>query len=366
MILLLLPVFFAFFCMFLVELCSIALFMHLFVFFAGSDCRFQLFFLNRIALSCVEFFSKMTTPFKLKNSAGENPQLVRNASKEQSAMIQKHMAENKKKKEETRRALNDARVPVERLSPLALTEAQRKQLEAMQKTPAKEDETQRLETLWRGGGDGENSDSGDDHYDSDGDPEFIPPEERGESGEEDDGDESGGQRRRFIPLTFDASKADGNAETAARRLHRRGVRHSRNAKLREAAGVTFKERRERAEDNLRKLRDAKKMKTKERKRPLRLYRSDVLDKAVEEYQEEREKRVVGPGGQAPKGTGVRAIAKRVNIPKSTLHDHSKKKRRKILGKFQNFRLFFHFLISDSSGCDFSYFHWISLDYSKST
>lgn len=294
----------------------------------------------------------MTTPWKIKTTSDPKSRQhppVREASEEQAAKIRKHIAENKEKekeqkKEETLRALKDATVPVERLSPLTLTEAQRKQLEAM-KTPAKEEENQRLETLWRGGDDDSEDSDIDDHHDSDADPEFIPREERGESGDEDD--DSGEPRRRFIPLTYDASKADGNAETAARRQQRRGVRQSQKAKAREAAGVTFQQRRERAEGNLRKLRDTKKMKAKERKRPLRLYSCDVLDKAVALYEEGREKRVLGPGGQAPKGTGVRAIAKKFNLPKSTVQDHAdprKKKRRKILGELQNFRVLIHFLI----------------------
>lgn len=336
----------------------------------------------------------MTSKYKIKFSDQENlQQPVREPTEDEAANIRNRIAMNKeeeekrkeetrralndaaeirrqeeKKKEATRRALNDVRVPVERLSPLALTEEQKKQLLNAQKTPSKEEQEERMRALWTGGNVGEDDDddqdSGDDHEDSDFDPEYIPAGERGESGLEEDDEEDSGPR--FIPLKFDASKADGNAQTAARREARRGVRQAKKIKLREAAGVTFKQRRERAVENLRKLQNEKKLKAKERKRPVRKYTLEVLDKAVELYGEERNKGLRGPGGQPVKGSGVRAIAKRLGLPKSTVHDHydpKKKKRRKIMGEFENFIFLVRFLMLDCSNCDFSSF---SFEYIKYT
>lgn len=228
-------------------------------------------------------------------------------------------------------------------------------------TPANSDEQKRLEELWaanrtkkatkrKAQDDEEDEEDGvdiddyeEDVDDSDVDPDFAPPGDnvRGSSDEEDEFDEEqeGDTRRfrRFVPLQLDPSLADGNDKTARLRHRRRLVRAERKKKEASRVRKTFKERRENAVAELKKLKDKQILKKRQRKRPERFYTHETMDKAVNDYKEQVDTRRLGLN--IPKGTGCRAIAKKYNLSKSTVFDKIKHpNRRPFAGESNQFSL----------------------------
>lgn len=282
----------------------------------------------------------------------------RDATQEDVSRIEKARqaaAEVRKKRAQELTRMSQAYVSVDPLSPTT-EQVEEAQQSGQFKTPAKPDEQKRLEELWaanrmnkakkrKAQDDDEDEVDAEDYEedvdDSDGDPDFAPPGEnlRGVSEDEDEFDsgEEGDTRRfrRFVPLKLDPSRADGNAKTAQLRQRRRLVRAERKKKEASRVKKTFKERREGAVDELKKLKDKKILKKRRRKRPERFYTHETLDKAVSEYKEQVSIR--GLGLNIPKGTGCRAIAKKWDVSKSTIFDKWKfPNRRPFAGKSNQF------------------------------